>query len=279
MTVILVVGSTGTVGRGVVRGLVERGLEVRAATRDPSSYDGPGTSVRLDLADPATWPEALDGVTDIFQVTPAGHADAHALLGPFIAKAAETVGRFVTMSAQGVEFSDEIPLRRVELAVEATGRRFTHLRPTWFADNFHSYWRAPLVGAGVLPLPAADSRTAFVDARDISATAVGVLTSDAWDGQALEVTGPEALTYAEAAAVLADVLGTPVAYVDTPEAPFAEQLRGAGMSEAYVQLLLALFVAVRAGGASAVTDVVERVTGTPPRALATYARDRAELLR
>lgn len=279
MTGILVVGSTGTVGTEVVAGLVEKGRDARAATRDPGAYRGPGTPVRLDLADEATWGPALEGVTDIFQVSPGGHADAYGLLGPFIHHAAKTVERFVTMSAQGVDVSDEIPLRQVELAVEATGRRFTHLRPTWFADNFHSYWRTPLVGGGIIPVPAASSRTAFIDARDIAATAVGVLQSDRWDGQALVLTGPASLTYAEAATILSEALGRSITYVDVTEQAFSDSLRTAGMSEAYVDLLLALFTAVRAGVAAPVTGRVEEVTGRPPRPLTAYANDRAHLLR
>ncbi len=46
MSRILVTGATGFIGRRLVPVLVEAGHDVRAMTRHPESYDGPGDPVR-----------------------------------------------------------------------------------------------------------------------------------------------------------------------------------------------------------------------------------------
>ena len=49
---VLVTGATGFIGARLVPALLEAGHEVRAMTRRPESYDGPGTPVRGDVFDP-----------------------------------------------------------------------------------------------------------------------------------------------------------------------------------------------------------------------------------
>src|SRR3954469_7911400 len=59
---VLVAGASGFVGRHLCPALVEAGYEVRAMTRHPDTYSGPGTAVHGDVHDPASLPDALRGV-------------------------------------------------------------------------------------------------------------------------------------------------------------------------------------------------------------------------
>lgn len=58
---ILITGATGFVGRSLLPALIGEGHQVRAGTRQPGRYEGPGTPVAFDLADPETLDGALDG--------------------------------------------------------------------------------------------------------------------------------------------------------------------------------------------------------------------------
>jgi uncharacterized protein YbjT (DUF2867 family) len=58
---LLVAGATGFVGSRLVKALVDAGHEVRALTRRPEEYDGPGTAVGGDVADPGSLAAALEG--------------------------------------------------------------------------------------------------------------------------------------------------------------------------------------------------------------------------
>ena len=62
MSTVLVTGATGFIGRRLVPALVDDGHTVRAMTRRPERYDGPGEPVGADVMDPASLAEALDGV-------------------------------------------------------------------------------------------------------------------------------------------------------------------------------------------------------------------------
>ncbi|XXX79082.1 SDR family oxidoreductase [Sorangium sp. So ce134] len=273
---ILVLASTGTVGKLLIEQLTEAGEQVRAGSRDPGKVAATRgvEPVRFDFRDPSTFAGALEGVDRVFLLSPSGELSHYDLLIPFV-KAALSGGqrKLVLMTASGVEYDDKVPLRQVELFIERSGSPYVILRPTWFSDNFHTFWRGPIVQAGVLPIPAAESRTAFIDARDIAASAVAALRSDRFDKQAFTLTGPEALTYTEAAAILSKVSGRPIQYVSADDASFIQGATRAGLSEAYAQYLAALFGFVRQGAASQVSPGVTTLTGRPPRTLSQYAQD------
>ena len=58
---VLVAGASGFVGRRLCPALIEAGHEVRAMTRHPETYDGPGEAVYGDVSDPDSLGPALDG--------------------------------------------------------------------------------------------------------------------------------------------------------------------------------------------------------------------------
>ncbi|PEN06297.1 NAD(P)-dependent oxidoreductase, partial [Longimonas halophila] len=65
---------------------------------------------------------------------------------------------------------------------------------------------------GTMRLPAGNAATGFVDARDIAAVSVAALTEDGHAGAAYTITGPEALTYHEAADVLSEAWSRDIRY-------------------------------------------------------------------
>lgn len=274
---ILILGATGTVGHSLTEILAKGGHDVIAATRDPSKVEIDGArAVKFDAKDPSTFGPALEGVERLFLLAPSGSIDEFALLEPFVSQAlaSDKIDRVVTMTAQGVDFSDEIPLRKLELFVEASGTSYVHIRPNWFAQNFHTFWGEGVREHDVLALPAGDARVAFVDTRDIAASAAAALTRDDIElDRAYTITGPEALDHNEAAAILSEATGRTITYQDPGEDAFREQLLSIGLGEAYAAMLLELFASLRMGAASQTSDGVEVLTGEPPRPLSVYAKD------
>ena len=270
---ILVLGAGGNVGRPLVKALRAQGEPVKAATRSGAAVEG-AEGVVFDIANPATHAAAFEGVDRAYVMLPAGHVRAQELLMPVVNALVARKIKIVFQSVFGVDADDSIPYRQIELAIERSGVPFVILRPNWFADNFHTYWKAG-VDHGVIAVPAAQGKSSFIDARDIAASAAAALTSERFDGKAFNLTGPEAVGYADAAAWLSEVVGKPVAYQATDDASFIALLTGAGVAHDYASFLASIFHPVREGWTAAVTDHVQQLTGQKPRDLRRYALDHA----
>jgi uncharacterized protein YbjT (DUF2867 family) len=274
---IFVLGATGTVGRPLVSDLLSRGHVVRDASR---SGEGPEGTIgtRFEFSDPASIDSALDGADAVFLMTPSGTLDVIGALTPVVEAAAKRGTKVVMLSVFGVDADDSIPYRQVELMLAARGLPHVVIRPNWFMDNFHTFWRAG-VAAGAIRLPAGEGRSSLIDARDIAASAAAALSEDRFDGEAFDLTGPEALSYAEAAEILSKAAGRTIRYEAVSDEAFVGAVTAAGVDPAYAGFLAAIFHPVRENWTAAVTDGVERLTDTKPRSLAAYARDHAAALK
>jgi uncharacterized protein YbjT (DUF2867 family) len=272
-SVILVTGASGTVGRHVAAALADGNFRVRALSRAPARQPRhPQLDwVRFDYRDHSTFQPALEGVERLFVLSPTGVVDSAGFTSDFLDAALSRVRRVVLLTAQGVERSEAIPHRQLELRIERSGLDYVVLRPTWYADNFHTFWRSQILERGAISLPAARSRTAFVDARDIAACAVSALVRDEFSRRTFILTGPEALTYDEAAEVLGKECGRTIRYIDVSEEAFVEDVIRQGMPPDYAQMVAGLLVGVRAGGTAAITRDVHTLTGRDPRSLREYA--------
>lgn len=271
---ILVLGSTGNVGKPLVQSLLSAGESVVAASRhaDLANSQQNLQLVRFDYTDSSTFAPALENVDRVYVVGPAGLFAVHNILAPFLELAFQTPRKFVVQTADGVQFNDQAPLRQLELLVEASGHPYVFLRPNWFMDNFHTFWHAPIQASGTIPLPAGDSRSAFIDVLDIADAASAALRSDQFNGQAFSLSGPESLTYTEAAEILSRNAGREIRYQHIEDAAFTRSMVEAGMPQDYAQFLTTLFSFVRQGAASQVTDAVQKITGQAPRTLEAYAQ-------
>ena len=274
---ILVLGATGNVGTPLVKALRTQGQAVKAASRSGKPVEG-AEGVVFDYADPSTFGPAFEGVDRAYVMLPSGYVNAKELLLPVIDAAKARQVKVVFQSVFGVDADDSIPYRQVEIALEKSGLPYVILRPNWFSDNFQTYWKAG-IDHGQIAVPAGEGKSSFIDVRDIAASAAAALTSDRFDGKAFNLTGPKALSYGEAAKILSDVIGKPVAYTAISDEAFIGILTGAGVPNDYATFLASIFYPVREGWTAAVTGDVETLTGKAPRSLETYAKDNAQALK
>jgi uncharacterized protein YbjT (DUF2867 family) len=275
MSKILVLGATGHVGRPLVKDLIARGERVKAASRSGKPVEG-AEGVVFDVLKP-DFDTLFQGVERLYLLLPTGYVDAKGLLLPIVAAAAARKVKIVFQSVFGVDADDSIPYRQVEIAIEKSGVPYVILRPNWFADNFHIFWRAG-IDHGVIAVPAAEGKSSFIDVRDIADAAAAALTSKQFDGKAFNLTGPAALSYGEAAEILSAVLGRKIAYQAITTEAFVTMLTGAGVPTDYAEFLGSIFHPVREGWTAAVTDDVRALTGHAPRTLRNYAEDNKALL-
>ena len=274
---ILVIGSTGTIGTPLVKALLAKGESVKAASRTGKAADG-AEGVRFDYTDASTYTGAFDGVDRLFLILAGGRLDAIDALTPVVEEAARRNVKIVFLSVFGVDADDSIPYRQVELKIIASGAPYVILRPNWFADNFHTYWKAG-IEHGQIAVPAGEGKSSFIDVRDIADSAASALTSTDFDNKAFNLTGPKALSYGEAAAIISQAIGKPVGYSAVSDDVFIGILTGAGVPKDYAAFLASIFYPVREGWTSAVTGDVETLTGHAPRSLETYVADHVAALK
>lgn len=273
MSTFVVLGASGTVGSELARGLEAAGHVVRRTTsRTPAAGQ-----VHLDLVSGRGIEEALRGADGAFLLAPPGFTNQDVLLMPVIDAARRLgVGKLVLMSAMGVDANSEAPLRKAELALEASGVAWNVIRPNWFMQNFHTYWLQGILTQQAIVLPVGDARTSFVDARDIADVAAALLQHSAFDNRAFDLTGGEALTHTEVATLLSGELKRPIRFEDVTPDTMRPLLLSAGLPADYAESLLMILSYLKAGYAERVTDAVPRVLNRAPRRFVDYARDYRE---
>ncbi len=271
----LVTGAGGNVGREVVRECLARGVPVRAADRAPSEPGAGVERVRFDFLDRSTWAPALAGCDQLFLLRPPPIGDMKRTLCPFVDAAYAAGVRHVTfVSVAGVECMTWVPHHAVERHLAASGQRWTCLRPGFFAQNFEDAYRRDIVEDGRLFVPAGNGRVAFVDVRDVAAVACRVFEDpQAHSGRALTLTGPDASTFFEAAAILTRILGRAIRY-DPASLPAYVWHLGRRRQMAWMQIAVqtVLHVGLRRGDAEKVESTVEQILGRPARSLEAYVR-------
>ncbi len=269
---ILVTGATGKSGRRVVRRLRAEGLPVRAAARNGEHA--------FDWTDRGTWDAALAGARSVYLV----QLDGTKLVRPFVERAvAHGVRRIVLASGRGIDNPDYVKDRDgvldgildSEAAVRESGVAWTISRPGWFAQNFSEGFFADAVRAGELRLPAGDGAATFVDAEDIAAVVVAALTEDRHAGEIYELSGPQAVTVAEAVATIGEAAGRDIRYVPLTVEDYVAELVRQGLPRADAEAFADVIEPLREGTDAYVSDGVQRALGRPPRTFAEFAESTA----
>jgi uncharacterized protein YbjT (DUF2867 family) len=280
----LVLGSTGNVGREVVRALRARGLRVRAAGVDPERvrqlFGDDVERVRVDFHDPSTYAPALLGVRSVFLLRPPAISDVTRTLNPFVDQArAAGADHVVFLSVAGADTNRLVPHHKVERHLRSRSGRYTILRPGFFAQNLADAYRRDLLEDNRLFVPAGNGRVAFVDLRDVAdVAALAFASPELHAGSGYTLTGPRAFSFAEAALLLSQALARPIRYEAASALGYVAHLRRRGLPLPQCLVQMVLHVGLRFGQAERVDPTLERLIARTPRSLSDYIRDNAELL-
>jgi uncharacterized protein YbjT (DUF2867 family) len=216
---ILVTGATGFVGRRLAPALTEAGHDVRAMTRRPDEYDGPGTAVGADVSDPDSLGPALDGVDVAYYLVHSldsddfENKDARAAQA-FGEAAAEAGVRQIVylggLGAEGAELSAHLRSRReVEGLLGAGGVPVTVLRAGIVIGKGGISWE--LTRQLVKNLPAmvvpkwVATRTQPIAVDDVIRYLVGVADVPEARDRVFEIGGPDQLTYLEMLEITSEI--------------------------------------------------------------------------
>ena len=203
---ILITGATGTIGRELVKLLARPEEPVRALVhhRDKAaSIALPGVEIfEGDLAGSTGFDALFHGVHKIFLLTPSIENQAEVERNFIHAADRPEIEHLVKLSALGAAPDSTVRFLRAhgesERFLRGTDLPYTILRPNSFMQNFLTF-RHSIIHEGKFYLPMGGGRISFVDVRDIAVVAAEVLEENGHAGKEYDVTGGEALSYADAA--------------------------------------------------------------------------------
>ena len=274
---VLVLGATGNVGQATVDALVGHGIPVRSGSRTPNGAGPrPGVEVvELDVLRPETFGPAVEGIGGLFLVRPPPVSRVGPTLNALAATALRAgVDHIVFSSVAGADTNKVVPHHRVETYLRDHAPSWTILRPGFFAQNLADAYRQDIVEDDRIFLPAGDGRVAFIDTRDIGDAAATVFADPSpHRGSGYTLSGPEAVTFDDVAAILTRLLGRPVRYEAASVLGYARHLRGQRRPLAQIAVQTVLHTGLRRGDAETVDHTLERLLGHPGRTLEQYVTE------
>ena len=266
---ILVTGSSGSVGKTVLQEVSKSGAKHRAMYRsEGESAKAPvGTeTVIADFAKKETLASALKGVDSVYLVCSPIPELVELESNMIDACVAAGVKQVVLNSAMGAgDYDKSFPSwhRKVEEKLKSTRLGWTILRPNSFHQNVVAFFAPTIRTQGVFYSSMKDSRNSFIDVRDIAAVAAKVLAGGAHLGKIYELNGPEALNYTELAEKISKLAGHEVNYVDIPLEAQRKAMMDQQTPEWLVTALLQLQEYYLSGKGGEVDGVVQGLLGRP----------------
>ena len=227
---ILILGATGKTGRRITQRLEATGRPVRLGSR--------GATPAFDWEDRATWEAALDGIHAVYIAFQPDLAVPGALetVQAFTDQAVKSgVSKLVLLSGRG-----EIEAEQAEQVIQNSGVDWTILRASWFFQNFsEAHFLEPIL-QGELVLPVGNIAEPFIDAEDIAEIAVEALTQPGHSSQLYELTGPRALTFAEAVEEIARETKRDIRFATVPPDAYRHALEQEELPAQLIDLVLYL---------------------------------------
>lgn len=303
MSKIVITGASGNYGRGVTDRLIAQGRasDLILITRKPEKLAdraAQGCTVRYgDFDKPETLAEAVQGADRMLLIS-GTRVGARVVQhkAAIDAAAGAGVGHVIYTSFIGIDDPanpaevrhDHIETERL---IRASGCGWTMLRDAHYADAMILMAGPQVIQSGKWFSNAGEGREAMVWRDDCIESAVAVLTGAGHEGRIYNITGPDLQTFAEVAAIMAEVTGRPVEYVPLDDAGQYAMFDAMGIPRRPVDDLEVAGIpwnsddmvsfgrAIREGFLELCTNDVERLTGRKARSVRQMIEDNAEMLR
>lgn len=290
---IFVTGASGHLGQAIISHLLgSQGVapsRIVAGSRSPDKLaDLAAKGVRVvkaDFDDPETLKKSFAGAGTVLIVSTDALDGAGTRLRQHkaaVAAAAKAgVKRLAYTSLPHAETSkvsfapDHLSTEEV---IKATGLPYLFFRDSWYQENlFMSLPQA--LKSGQWFTSAADGKTSYVARDDIAAAIAGALANPPSGSATYTLTGEEALTRDEIAALASEATGKPIQVVNLTDEQLAGGMKAAGVPEAFIPTLVSFDTATRAGDLATVTQDTATLSGRKPKSLRDFlTENKAALL-
>ncbi|QDV62403.1 Quinone oxidoreductase 2 [Crateriforma conspicua] len=262
---VAITGTTGELGREVAERVAQSGLPMRLLVRDSDrAPQMPNTDVReASYEDVDAFATAVSGADTVFLVSLPESEQRRALHRSAIDACRQAgVNRIVYTSFTHPSPDAVFTLARdhydTEQALESSGIPFTALR-----NNLYIEMIPTLVTAGVIRGPAGDGQFAPVARTDVAAVAARVIVDGFENNQRLEVSGPERIDLHHAAALMSEITGQPVGYINETMDEAFQSRAHLNATRFEIEAWISSYTSIAAGEMSNISDTVAKLTGRP----------------
>jgi NAD(P)H dehydrogenase (quinone) len=279
---ILITGAAGHVGRRLAEILSQRGIATRLMGRDLAKLPKlpNAEAVRGDYTNIESLDNAMKDIDRAFIVS--GHSEpgqrAREHRNAIQAAARANVKHLIYTSFQGAAPDSKFPYSRdhyeTEKYLAESGVPFTALRDSMYMDMLAEMPDKN----GLIRGPAGNGAAAFVSREDVAQVSAVLLTSPKPLTGTPDITGPEALTMAEAVRRLSVIAGRTLRFEDESMEEGRKWRLATGAKEWEVDTWVGSYAAIAASELAPVSDTVNQITGRPPLTLEEYFRQHGELL-
>lgn len=302
MTRIVLTGASGQYGRLATDKLIAMGhaSDLILITRTPEKLadrTAAGCDVRFgDFDQPETLVAALQGAQRMLLISGTrvgARVQQHkAAIDAAVAAGVRHIAytSFVDVSPRNPAIVT-IDHRETEALIRASGCAWTFLRDAHYADAMIQNAGPGFIASGMWLTSTKGGHEAMVWREDCVDCAVAVLTQDGHENKVYRITGPNRESFMQAAAMLSEVSGHPIALVETDDAGMYAHFDALGIPREPVDDLTVAGLpwnsddmvsferAIREGFLDVCTSDVERLTGHKPRSVRAMIEANAELLR
>jgi NAD(P)H dehydrogenase (quinone) len=275
MEKILVTGVTGLLGRIVLDKLLSKvpASSVKVLVREEAKA-APFKNLGVEVAigsydDKASLVTAFKGVDKLYFVSGSDTAARGQQHENVVAAAVEAkVGHVVYTSFQRKNETETSPIYFVasthlltEKLLQSSGLKYTILKHGIYTEMIPMFIGDRVLETGVIFQPAGEGKTAFILRSDLAEAGVEALTGQGHENRSYELTGPQAVSYADIAAKISAITGKNVSYVSPTPEVFTAELTKAGVPAAYIGLFAGFSGAAKEGEFANVSTDLEKLTG------------------
>jgi NAD(P)H dehydrogenase (quinone) len=275
-------GANGHLGRLVIKQLLAQvpANQIIATTRDPqklADIASLGVIVRrADFSDPTTLAAAYAGATRLLIISTYVFGKSVELHKAAIAGAvAAGVKHLVYTSTPHADPSSANPLiadhGQTEVALAASGVSWTALRNSFYAEILKDFIDLLLVERQFL-IPEGSAKHSWISREDCARAAIGALIGKLTTTGPVDVTGPEALSFADLASRLFSLSNHQITAQTLPEQEIIAQVTAKGVPADAARSTVRLISWIAHELTDNPTDTVEQASGTKPTSVDTILR-------